>query len=167
MADSQDGRIGQQIGDYRLQRRLGKGTFGTVYLVEHLHDHSQAALKLLQLQLTSGNDLRDFLTRPVPFACAIRILSLFSILDSAMMICRISSWNMLQEVLYMIVTQGDRKSPGKPLTFTSNNLLRLCSMPTIIALFIAMSSQRTCCCARTAPCCSATLGLPRSSSRRV
>ncbi len=61
MADLQEGRIGQQIGDYRLQRRLGKGTFGTVYLAEHLHDHAQAALKLLQLQVTSRDDLRDFL----------------------------------------------------------------------------------------------------------
>ncbi len=60
MGNSQE-HIGQQIGDYRLQRQLGKGSFGTVYLAEHLHDHSHAAVKLLALQITSRNDLRDFL----------------------------------------------------------------------------------------------------------
>ncbi|GAC1480818.1 MAG: hypothetical protein NVS2B12_35930 [Ktedonobacteraceae bacterium] len=51
----------EQIGEYRLIRQLGKGTFGTVYLAEHLHDQSQVAIKILQLQLTSSKDLRDFL----------------------------------------------------------------------------------------------------------
>ncbi len=60
MADPSE-RIGQNIGDYRLTRYLGKGTFGMVYLSEHLHDHSQAAVKILQIQLSSRNDLRDFL----------------------------------------------------------------------------------------------------------
>ncbi len=60
MADPQE-RIGQQIGEYRLLRQLGKGTFGTVYLAEHFHNHSYAAVKLLQIRLTSRDDLRDFL----------------------------------------------------------------------------------------------------------
>ena len=60
MAEPQE-RVGQSIGDYRLTRYLGKGTFGMVYQSEHLHDHSQAAVKLLQIQLSSRNDLRDFL----------------------------------------------------------------------------------------------------------
>ena len=54
-------RLGQQVGEYRLLRQLGKGSFGAVYLAEHLHDHSQMAIKLLQLQLTSRKDLKDFL----------------------------------------------------------------------------------------------------------
>jgi serine/threonine protein kinase len=32
-----------------------------VYLAEHVHDHSQAAVKLLQLQVSSREDMRDFL----------------------------------------------------------------------------------------------------------
>ena len=53
--------IGQQISVYRLLRYLGRGTFGTVYLAEHVHEHSQVAVKILQLQFTNGKDLRDFL----------------------------------------------------------------------------------------------------------
>jgi eukaryotic-like serine/threonine-protein kinase len=61
MVDLQS-RIGQQIGEYRLLHRLGRGSFGTVYLAEHIHDGSQAAVKLLQLQLTRYEDLKGFLT---------------------------------------------------------------------------------------------------------
>ena len=42
MAAPQD-RLGQQMGEYRLLRLLGKGAFGAVYLTEHVHDDSQAA----------------------------------------------------------------------------------------------------------------------------
>ncbi len=54
--------IGQQIGEYRLLQRLGRGSFGIVYQAEHIHDGSQAAVKLLQLQLTRYEDLKGFLT---------------------------------------------------------------------------------------------------------
>jgi eukaryotic-like serine/threonine-protein kinase len=54
-------RIGQLIGGYRLQRHLGKGSFGTVYLAEHVQNHSQAAVKLLRIRLTGRDDFRNFL----------------------------------------------------------------------------------------------------------
>lgn len=46
---------------YRLLRLLGKGTFGTVYLAEHLHDYTPAAVKVLHIPLTGSNDFRAFL----------------------------------------------------------------------------------------------------------
>ena len=61
MVDQQS-RVGQQVGEYRLLNRLGRGSFGIVYLAEHIHDGSQAAVKLLQLQLTRYEDLKGFLT---------------------------------------------------------------------------------------------------------
>jgi serine/threonine protein kinase len=45
-------RIGQQIGTYRLLRVLGEGGFATVYLGEHIHLGTLAALKLLHLSFS-------------------------------------------------------------------------------------------------------------------
>src|SRR5215469_4051845 len=39
--------VGQQFGNYRLVRRLGKGGFGQVYLGEHIYLKTHAAIKLL------------------------------------------------------------------------------------------------------------------------
>jgi len=41
-------RIGQQLGNYRLLRPLGRGSFAEVYLGEHIHLESQAAIKVLR-----------------------------------------------------------------------------------------------------------------------
>jgi serine/threonine protein kinase len=60
MADHLD-RIGQQIGDYRLLRWLGGGGFGNVYLAEQVRDHSQVAVKLLQIRLTRSEELKSFI----------------------------------------------------------------------------------------------------------
>jgi len=46
-------RIGQQAGNYRLIRLLGQGGFADVYLGEHIHLNTQAAIKVLNTQLTS------------------------------------------------------------------------------------------------------------------
>jgi serine/threonine protein kinase len=53
-------RIGQQFGQYRLTRFLGKGSFGDVYLGEHLHKHTLAAVKVLQARLTPEG-LKEFI----------------------------------------------------------------------------------------------------------
>ena len=60
MAEHLD-RIGQQVGDYRLLRWLGGGGFGNVYLAEQVRDHSQVAVKLLQIRLTRNEDLKAFI----------------------------------------------------------------------------------------------------------
>ena len=50
-------RIGQQLGNYRLIRELGHGGFGVVYLGEHVHLKTQAAIKVLhQVQLPSEEE---------------------------------------------------------------------------------------------------------------
>src|SRR2546425_2217436 len=53
-------RVGQQFGQYRLTRFLGRGSFGEVYLGEHVYKHSLAAVKLLQARLTP-EDLKEFI----------------------------------------------------------------------------------------------------------
>ena len=46
-------RVGQQLGNYRLVRLLGRGGFAEVYLGEQVELGTQAAIKVLHAQLTS------------------------------------------------------------------------------------------------------------------
>ncbi|HEY7417709.1 MAG TPA: serine/threonine-protein kinase, partial [Ktedonobacteraceae bacterium] len=46
-------RIGQKFGNYRLTRLLGKGGFASVYLADHIHLHTSAAIKVLTTQFSS------------------------------------------------------------------------------------------------------------------
>ena len=49
--------IGQRLGHYRLIRQLGTGGFGVVYLGEHIHLKTLAAIKVLhQVQLSSNEE---------------------------------------------------------------------------------------------------------------
>jgi len=52
-------RVGQQLGNYRIIRLLGEGGFAEVYLGEHLHLGTEAAIKVLHTQLTS-DDMEQF-----------------------------------------------------------------------------------------------------------
>jgi serine/threonine protein kinase len=50
-------RIGRQLGNYRLMRELGHGGFAVVYLGEHVHLKTPAAIKVLhQVQLPSEEE---------------------------------------------------------------------------------------------------------------
>lgn len=58
-ADTKLGRVGQQLGNYRLTRLLGSGGFAEVYLGEHIHLSAQAAIKVLLGELTP-EDVQTF-----------------------------------------------------------------------------------------------------------
>ena len=45
-------RVGQQLGNYQLLHLIGQGSFADVYLGEHLHLNTQAAIKVLHTRLT-------------------------------------------------------------------------------------------------------------------
>lgn len=51
--------VGRQLGNYRLLRLLGEGGFALVYLGEHIHLGTYAAVKLLLTQLVS-DDVEQF-----------------------------------------------------------------------------------------------------------
>jgi serine/threonine protein kinase len=53
-------RVGQQLGNYRLVRLLGRGGFAEVYLGEHIRLKTQAAVKVLHTQL-ADRDAESFL----------------------------------------------------------------------------------------------------------
>ncbi|HLJ35154.1 MAG TPA: protein kinase [Ktedonobacteraceae bacterium] len=52
-------RIGQQLGNYRLVRLLGRGGFAEVYLGEHIHLNSFAAVKVLHTEV-AASDVASF-----------------------------------------------------------------------------------------------------------
>src|SRR5216683_1536762 len=53
--------IGRQLGNYQLSRLLGEGGFAEVYLGEHIHLGTQAAIKILHTRLAS-EDVEQFRT---------------------------------------------------------------------------------------------------------
>ena len=53
-------RVGQQLGNYRVLRLLGRGGFSEVYLGEHVYLKQQAALKVLHTRL-GEQDAEQFL----------------------------------------------------------------------------------------------------------
>ena len=61
MPDQQESPLEHAVGEYRLVRKLGGGGFGTVYLAEHVHKHTQVAVKVLDMRLTRPEDFKDFL----------------------------------------------------------------------------------------------------------
>jgi len=54
--------IGQQLGNYRLVSLIGTGGFAEVYLGEHVHLGTQAAIKLLQTHLATAGEIEKFRT---------------------------------------------------------------------------------------------------------
>src|SRR5947209_65747 len=52
--------LGQRLGNYHLVSLLGRGGFADVYLGEHVHLNTQAAIKVLHTQLTP-EDVQQFL----------------------------------------------------------------------------------------------------------
>jgi predicted ATPase/serine/threonine protein kinase/DNA-binding CsgD family transcriptional regulator len=53
-------RVGQQLGNYRLLRLIGRGSFAEVYLGEHQHLNTQAAIKVLNTHFTSEDKERFY-----------------------------------------------------------------------------------------------------------
>lgn len=59
--------VGYQFGNYKLTTSLGAGTFGDVYLGEHIYDKTLAAIKVLKTRLTDPKDLKEFINEARSF----------------------------------------------------------------------------------------------------
>lgn len=53
--------VGQQLGNYRLSRLIGRGGFAEVYLGTHLYLKTEVAIKILLAQLSTQADVESFL----------------------------------------------------------------------------------------------------------
>jgi predicted ATPase/serine/threonine protein kinase/DNA-binding CsgD family transcriptional regulator len=53
-------RVGQQLGNYRLFKLIGRGSFAEVYLGEHQHLNTQAAIKVLNTHFASEDKDRFY-----------------------------------------------------------------------------------------------------------
>jgi predicted ATPase/serine/threonine protein kinase/DNA-binding CsgD family transcriptional regulator len=53
-------RVGQLLGNYRLLKLIGRGSFAEVYLGEHQHLNTQAAIKVLNTHFTSEDKDRFY-----------------------------------------------------------------------------------------------------------
>ncbi|GAC1558990.1 MAG: hypothetical protein NVS4B1_07900 [Ktedonobacteraceae bacterium] len=60
-------KLEQQFGNYRLVRPLGAGGFAAVYLGEHIHLYTQAAIKILHTRMTA-EEREDFRTEALTIA---------------------------------------------------------------------------------------------------
>lgn len=60
-------KLKQQFGNYRLIRPLGAGGFAEVYLGEHIHLYTQAAIKILHTRMTE-EEREDFRTEALTIA---------------------------------------------------------------------------------------------------
>jgi len=80
MAD--DTRIGTEVAGYRIERLIGRGGMGAVYLAEHLRLDRMVALKLLAPELAGNQKFRDRFLRESKLAASIDHPNIVPIYDA-------------------------------------------------------------------------------------
>lgn len=81
-SSSQAPRINAVLGNYRLLRVLGSGGFADVFLGEHIHLQTQAAIKILRESIRS-EDTQEFL-QEAKFIASLRHSNIVRVLDFGM-----------------------------------------------------------------------------------
>lgn len=104
-------RVGQRFGDYLLIRHLGEGGFGDVYLGEHVHNKSQAAVKILKTHLKDDTDAMEFVNKLIEF---INEASTFNLQHP----------NIARLITFGVRTAKEEKIPFLVLEYAPNGSLR-------------------------------------------
>ena len=112
-------RAGQQLGNYHLVRLLGRGNFADVYLGQHIHLNTQAAIKVLRGQLAS-HDIESFLTEGRTIA-SLRHPHIIQVLDLGVEgTTPFWSWSTLPVATCASVMPGERRFRSISSSPTSN-----------------------------------------------
>ena len=79
---AEDPRIGSQIAGYRIERRIGRGGMGLVYLAEHLHLQRMVALKLLAPEIAASEGFRERFLRESRMAASLHHPNIVTVYDA-------------------------------------------------------------------------------------
>ncbi len=136
--------VGQRFGDYRIIRLVGRGSFGDVYLGEHIYEKTSAAIKILKTVATSNDELKQFINEARTFR--LKHPNIVQLLDfgieadgSPFLVMDYAPNGTLRNVIQLAHDFQFRLSRN-----ISSKLLRLYNMLTITDLFTEMSSQKIC-----------------------
>jgi serine/threonine-protein kinase len=79
---SRDPRIGTRIGQYQVDREIGRGGMGVVYLAEHVHLQRPVALKVLSDHLANDAAYRERFLRESRMAARLRHPNIIPVYDA-------------------------------------------------------------------------------------
>ena len=77
--------IGQQVGNYRIMRILGRGAFGEVYLGQHVYTEALVAIKMLHGHILQEPDAQEALRK---------------FLQEAIVVARLEHRNIIRQLEY-------------------------------------------------------------------
>jgi serine/threonine protein kinase len=82
MDSSSDPRVGTQVAEYRIERLIGRGGMGVVYLAEHVHLGKRVALKVLPPEYAADQDFRQRFEREARLAAALEHPNIVPVTDA-------------------------------------------------------------------------------------
>jgi serine/threonine-protein kinase len=77
-----DPRLGTEIAGYRIERRIGRGGMGVVYLAEHLTLRRRAAFKLIVPELAESEGFRERFVREARIAAGLTHPNIVTVYDA-------------------------------------------------------------------------------------
>ena len=77
-----DPRLGTVVAGYRIERRVGRGGMGVVYLAEHQTLRRRAALKIIVPELAESTDFRDRFLREARIAAGLEHPNVVTVYDA-------------------------------------------------------------------------------------